>query len=39
VQRAGWDTVACMIVKKDNVKLATSLEEVVKDLFNKVNGV
>jgi hypothetical protein len=39
VQRAEWYTVACMIVKEDKVKLATTLEEVVEDLFNEVYGM
>jgi hypothetical protein len=38
-RRAGWDAVAFVVVKEDNVVLATSLEEIMRELFDEIGGM
>ena len=39
MKSAWWDAVAFVVVKEDNVVLATSLEEIVRELFDKIGGM
>jgi hypothetical protein len=39
IKSAWWDAVAFVVVKEDNVVLATSLEEIVRELFDEIGGM